>query len=202
MEYESFNINCLTEELGLLPLFHRVAFAGSCCERLFPNYVTFSQVENWGNPGVFRQALDTIWKILEIKEFDPKKIRRMIEECDEAIPDTEDFGSLLVSLALDAGAAITETMQCLLDGDAQHAAAVGNSAHDTVYMFIQCQDNMEYSDPNFEERINSHPLMIRELQKQSDDLKMLEGLPVLDSESLNSLRHSFQNSGKSNIDLG
>ena len=48
----------------------------------------------------------------------------------------------------------------------------------------------------------NHPLLIREIAKQNEDLQRLQETQTLDREFLEWLRTSFDNDGKSNVDLG
>jgi hypothetical protein len=193
-----FDPEDLGRKLAALPPYHRVAFAAACCERLLPNYAVFSRSDSWGDTGILRTALDEAWRAVERQEVDEPKLRSLLSECERIIPDTEDFDTPLVSAALDAGSAVLETLRLCLDGDQQRAVDVASFARDTVDMFIQERDDMDYDDPRFEERIAEDPLMLRELGKQQADLELLQHRPKLTPSLLKRLR---EGSGGSNIDL-
>jgi uncharacterized protein YjaG (DUF416 family) len=196
-----FDIKALEGELSQLPLTHRLAFAASCCERLLPNYSAFSRMENWGHPEGLRSALDEVWKFLEGKKLTSEHIEEIKKKCEKATPDTEDFSSLYTSAALDAGVAILETLESCRDGCPQRIAEVASLARDTVDMYLQARNRLEYSDAAFEEKIATDSLMMRELRKQREDLNELKQVRELDRHFLNRLRHSFKNKGRSNIDV-
>lgn len=65
MNLNFFDNEGLEKELEELFPFHQIAFAASCCERLFPFYKTFSETDNWGDSSVLRKALDKVWQILK-----------------------------------------------------------------------------------------------------------------------------------------
>jgi uncharacterized protein YjaG (DUF416 family) len=177
-----------------------VAFAAACCERLLPNYSAFAGEVRWGKPETLRAALDAIWDVLGGGTFDRGEIARHIEQCDAVIPDTEKFDTSSVSAALDAGNAVVETLRSLLDGDSQRIVDVASFCRDTVDMYIQDRDQLDYNgDPLFETKISEDPLMQRELARQSATLSELSRNTVLDGATLKRLRDESADGGRSNI---
>lgn len=170
-----FDPNYIKEHLKSLEHFHRLAFCASCCERLLPNYSKFIDVENWGDRAFFRSTLDEIWLIISGIEIPVDSVRLMLQKCSDVTPDSKDFNSIYVSFAIDAGSAIYETLMYYLDKDIQHIVNVAGSSRDTVDMYIQERDNMDYNDPELEQKIAHDPLMIQEIKRQVDDLSILKG---------------------------
>jgi uncharacterized protein YjaG (DUF416 family) len=196
----SFDPDSLRCDLDKLPPAHRVAFAAAaCCERLLPNYAAFAREVGWGKPETLRAALDSIWSNLGGRTVDHAEVNRLIERCDAVIPDTEDFENSSVSAALDAGAAVVGTLRSLVDGDTKHIVEVASYCRDTVHMYIQERDALDYKDPLFDMRIAQDPLMRRELSRQSETLSELASNPVLDGASLKRLRDESFDGGRSNI---
>lgn len=196
-----FDANGLKFDLERLPQSHRVAFAAACCERLLPNYSAFVREVRWGAPETLRAALDYIWRVLEnLEAVDRETTNRLIEQCDAVMPDTADFDTSAVSAALDASAAVGETLRSLLDGDSRRVVDVASFCRDTVDMYIQDRDHLDYNiDPLFETKIVDDPLMRRELARQSATLSELAAHPVLDSSFLRRLREESADGGRSNI---
>jgi len=184
-----------TKKLQGLSLLHQVAFSASCSERLFPNYLAFSKVENWGDPCKLRAALETVWENLEVGVLPSMGLSELIQECSLVIPDTDDFKTPLVSSALDAGTAIVGTLELCKSGNWRHAVDVAGFARDTVYMTLSAQ--------GFEAEMTRHPWMIREIAKQEEDLELLANSRILSTAVVLRLRHAWksQNHGLSNIDL-
>ena len=88
-------------------------------------------------------ALIEVWKSVENGRFSVEKIQELIMKCDAVIPDTEEFRSPLTSAALDAGAAILETLKYCLDGNVTRVVDVASLARDTVDMYIQEQSDLD-----------------------------------------------------------
>jgi uncharacterized protein YjaG (DUF416 family) len=195
----SFDPDSLKRDLDRLPPAHRVAFAAACCERLLPNYSAFAREVGWGKPDTLRAALDYVWSVLEGGSIDHGRIDRIIEQCDAVIPDTEAFDTIAVSSALDAGTAVVGTLRSLLDGDTKHIVEVASYCRDTVHMYIQDRDDLDYKDALFDMKIEQDVLMRRELARQSDILSKLANTPVLDGAFLKQLRDESADGGRSNI---
>jgi uncharacterized protein YjaG (DUF416 family) len=197
-----FDPTQLRHELERLPPSHRTVFAADCCERLLPNYAAFARATRWGHPSILREGLNYVWTTLEKATIDRSEVERMIKRCEAVIPHTEDFASEYTSAAVDAGTATVETLMSLVDDSSQHVLDVATFCRDTVDMFIQERDHLDFNtDGDFEERIARDPLMIQELKRQAEILRQLLKRPVLSRFMLRRLRADTQNRGTSNIGL-
>ena len=182
---------------------HQVAFAAACCERMLPNYNAFSRRERWGNPSVPRKALDTVWQILECQSVDAVKIHQLMEELFQVCPDFEsdDFaGSSYVGVQ-ESLSAIYKILEVCLDPSVKGLSLSAKYARDTVEFFLDCPESIVLTN-TIQSQGDEHPLTVREVAKQSEDLQQLQQTPTLDRELLKWLRTSFDNNGKSNIDIG
>jgi uncharacterized protein YjaG (DUF416 family) len=195
----TFDLDRLTKELSGLPPRRRVAFAASCCERLLPNYAAFARDANWGSPSVLREALDQVWAVAGGDNPNPERIRELRTATDRVMPDTESFSSDYTSSALDAGVAVLQALECCIDGDPATSAQAASSARDTVDMYIQTRDGLQYGAVDFETRIRCDSLMVKELEKQRADVQLLASSPFSDKEIATILRSSSET--KSNIGL-
>lgn len=144
-----------------------------------------------------RQALNEAWGWVAGSPVLPDRFRDLDAKCQAVIPDTEDFSTLLCSQALDAGVAVCETLQLAMGADLGHAVNAASVARDTVDMFIQERDQMDYADPEFEKKILEDPLMIGELSAQRSVLMELSSHRDLEPKFVEALRTRFR--GQSNI---
>lgn len=209
MNLDFYKLEALERELEeLLPL-HRIAFAASICERLLPNYNAFSREEGWGDPTVLRTALDEIWQILQSKPVDATRIRQLQGEIDDDVVPHSDYvkKSHYTAEAQEACSAIELTLAACLDPTPEQIIKVARRARNTIDDFITCEE--ETVDPSWSERpleevraeIASHPLALREMTKQKEDLERLKEVETLDRDFLEWFRTSFDNGGRSLIDL-
>jgi|SRR5580704_8474189 uncharacterized protein YjaG (DUF416 family) len=196
----AFDLAGLERELSAVRPRRRVAFAASCCERLLPNYVAFWKEGKRGSPAVLREALDAVWTAAMGQEVSSARIDHLYAQVDRVIPDTEVFSSDYTSPALDAGAALEEALRCCVDYAPARAARAASLARDTVDMFIQVRDSLQYGESDFEERISRDALMVSELQRQRNDLFVASDSTLSDSDVASVLRRSSEN--QSNIRVG
>jgi uncharacterized protein YjaG (DUF416 family) len=194
-----FNEDKLREELSILPVNHRIAFAASCCERLMPNYMAFYCMEKWGDPAVLRRALNEVWDFLTGTPLPVEKIKELTQECIAQAPDTEDFTSLFTSAAGDASAAIAYALESCIDGNEECIALIGRLPTETLYQYLSTVNDplvgSHIADPAFEEWIAKAPLIIVELEKQQQDLAILKSHTILEPDFLNQLRQSSAAAG-------
>ncbi len=199
---ERFDVHSLESVLASLTSHrHRLAFGAAVSERLFPNYQAFSDEVHWGAPNVLRNALDFIWQVVEGGTLTLSQIRELQAECRLATPDSERFQSRLTSAALDAASAVHEVLEACYRDEPQRIAEVGALARDTVDMFVQKRDGIDYNDSTFEDRILADPLMRRELAKQRSELAILDRTGVLSPGFIREFRESATYGGKGSIDL-
>jgi uncharacterized protein YjaG (DUF416 family) len=134
-----------------------------------PNYDVFHIESGWGDPNVLRTALNSAWmKLLSASyHVDLSKLR---SRCEEVAPDTEDFGSVLGSSALDAAVAVMRLMDLIEDRSPAVVAEIASLARDTVDMYVQEIMDIRPGAKNREEKNRTHALMQRELGNQREDL--------------------------------
>ncbi|MBK8909904.1 MAG: DUF416 family protein [Chlorobi bacterium] len=191
------NLNSLKE----LQYEHKIMFAAACCERMLPNYKAFSEIENWGDVSALSNALAIAWQFVKTKD---ENILELIQQCENQAPDTEIFNSLYTSAALDASNSIVESLLFIVDGSFDHIELISQYAIDTIDMFIQVRDDLDFnSDPLFEKKIYNDELMIKEITKQVSDIQWLSShLKRTDSDIDFFRNHSNPSSPYSSIGVG
>lgn len=209
MNLDFYNLDVLEKELEKLPPLHRIAFAASICERMLPNYYAFAREEGQGNPSILRTSLDEVWKILQGKAVEVEIIELLIRNCQEAIvPGDYVLESRYSAESHLVVVAISSTLKACLDSDNIEAIIkVVKVVGDTIFGFLDIekeiteQDWLQKSWEMQVEEISKHPFTLREIAKEQEDLRRLKEGEILDREFLESLRASFNNSGRSLIDL-
>jgi hypothetical protein len=197
----AFNSSTLKERLKRLDTKRQLTFGVLCCERLLPNYLAFQKDSGWGDVAPVRQALDYVWAFLCGQQLDPQEIKKSIELCESAAPNSDDFVSLYVTSAQDACFAVCGLLDYLLESDVDKIVQAATYATDSVDLYVQEIENMTPNDPQLEKKILSHRLMQRELAQQEEDLKAIELTAYLSQEFLAQRKESWNNNGKSNLDL-
>lgn len=172
---------------------HRAVFGISCCERLLPNYERFVADEHWGDAQVLRMSMDYIWDAIRENSVDAVRIKALANRCESIFPDTEEFSSVFTSGALDAGSAIVELLRFFVDRSLQRILNISELSFDTVDMYIQDLLDIDYSEADYETKISAHPLMVREIETQIEDLITLKNNPVIDEELIDRFRNQKSN---------
>jgi uncharacterized protein len=152
---------------------HLMAFCASCCERAFPNYVAFWDKEKSGDPRVLRKSLDATWECLHGRTISLDQANILSRECEGVIPDSDDFPSLEVSGAQDAGFGVMMLLEFACDPDLRHVLRIVGFSTDAIDRYIQIAEGMDPGDPDLDIKIDKHPLMTTELNKQKEDLAWL-----------------------------
>jgi uncharacterized protein YjaG (DUF416 family) len=181
----------------------QLTFAYLTCERLYPNYVFFSEKFSFGNSQVLRAAIDLISDFLLTLDFATvNEIEFHLNEIDINTPFPHNFETILASSALDACTAISETLDFMIDKSVSRLKDISTFATDTVDMYVQESGRLDYNvDPLFEDKILSDPLMQRELSIQKGIISYLIKIDALEAADIGNLLSLQYNDNKSNLDL-
>jgi len=181
----------------------QLTFAYLTCERLYPNYVHFSRKFEFGDEVILRSAIDFIYNSLLIPiSPNQKDVEWHLNQVELNTPNTEDFSTILVSSALDSCTAILEALDFILDKETSRLRSISSFATDTVDMFIQYRDDLDFnSDPQFDQKIFNDPLMQREINAQEGIISYLREIDILEPMDITNLLSFQNNDDKSNIDL-
>lgn len=92
----------------------QILFANLVSEFQFPFYVKFEEKYQYGSSEKLRSVIDEIYVVVNtynlIADQDIEDLENVV---DSISPDTNDFGGLLGSLALNAASSVTETLRML-----------------------------------------------------------------------------------------
>jgi len=172
------------------------------CERLYPNYVYFSNKFEFGDSSKLRSAIDYIYEHLFENDFDIAKIKTIIGFVEKNTPEPGEFQTILASSALDAGVSIIETLESMIVKDRDRLSDVSKSAVETVYMYIQEIENLDYkNDDEFDIKMDNHPLMKNELQIQQGIITYLINSRKINYDDVNTLLQLQDKNGKGNLEL-
>ena len=151
-----------------------IVFCYLCSSYTIDNYNFFSKKYNWGDVLVLSNTLDII-KIQSLNSnYKISNLTELINSVNREIPDTNNFSTILCSFALDSGNCILETLNFIKTSELERVKDISLFCRDTVDMYIQEINDMDYNNPKFEEEIGKHELMISELARQEDIIKNLK----------------------------
>lgn len=196
-----FNAERLRSRLEKLDRRRQLAFGAACCERLLPNYEAFQMDASWGKFNAIRHALDLVWSHLRGVLVTNRGITQAIASCESVAPVSDVSDSVYVAAAQDACFAVCSLLDYMAEPDVNRIVQAATYATDSVDLYVQEIENMASNDPDREANILAHRLMQRELLQQEHDLEAVERGVAIDEAFLMKLRFSWDNGGKSNLDL-
>ena len=172
------------------------------CERLYPNYVYFSDNFNFGEPSALKDANDFLYDCMFEDNPDKMLVDKLIKKVEKNTPNTDDFQTHFVSSALDTCTSICDSLEFVLDKSFSHIEYISSYATDSVHMYIQEKESLDFNaDKNFQQKIDTHPFMQREINIQTGIISFLNNTKGLDSGDIATLLTLQDNNGRSNLDL-
>lgn len=159
-------------EAAVLNQKERVAVILICCIRLSPLYSRFSEVENWGNESLLTQCRELAIDWLNSKRVNSNTLSKQV---GEVIPDTEDFGTVLGSYALNAGVVHEYLLDQIKNNDSSFLIYVLLSCYDTVDLYVQECLDLDRKGVTLESEIENHPAMVSEIDWQLGIFNSVKG---------------------------
>lgn len=166
----------LIKQLEELPKRFRTIFAAACAQRLFSSYGVYDPSGKILDTQAAAQILDGVWSDLlndsiSLSQADGQKCTEMAM----VLNDEEGEGTV----AEDAIAAIAYTVRYHLGGDQKEVAYPARRETETIDAYLQNILNIDFADPQAEQKLSTHPLMQKVLEWQIWDLLDLK-MPALD----------------------
>ncbi len=152
MNYKEY-VSLFKKHLETLSYQKKVDLALIVCKELYPDYVKFVEVHQWGNADLLRDAI-ALCEQGQSGLVDEVAIEKMVPKVDAVVPDTDDFGDAIGSYGLNASAAVFETLQFLISKEDARIYDIGIYFTDTVDFKIQEKENVSESS------LEDHPLMV------------------------------------------
>jgi hypothetical protein len=194
---------------------HRAAFAALCAERQYGTYAYVSRLDSSLRPDVLRKAIDRCWAFIRGEEISSDEWADLNEAINQLIPNLDvEYMSGYASLILDATAAVSYLLNTCITGSPQEAVFAGECARNAVDEWVTGivapkkeglpEHIISISPgelPALQALIDSHPIVVREMQQEEHDLTYLENHKTLTADDCDHLRNAWPNRGKSNLDL-
>jgi uncharacterized protein YjaG (DUF416 family) len=168
-DFQNF-LDGLGERLAELSTYSQCAFATACCERHFRDYEEFVKVDGWGDIVSLREIVDFGWRALSTDVSVPTDL---VERCQKAIPDSEDFSSPASGAALCVGVMVAYLADFLTSRNTQDVVWIASNARDLVdqKVVLALEDGILIT-PSIERKINSSEPMRDELKAQREILEL------------------------------
>jgi len=146
----------------------RVALCLLCCYRLAPFYSEFSRTENWGDVTSFATCRE---KAVLWLRGETESLTFLREELDPHIPDMDDFGSALGSIALNAGCAHLDLIEQSNSDEPKPLDDALMMCYESVYFCIGEALDPEATRPLTDSEIVNHEMMSLEIDWQIEHIR-------------------------------
>jgi uncharacterized protein YjaG (DUF416 family) len=152
MNYQKFT-TLLKNQASSLSYGRQLEFAITISKKLCFDYQKFFEVYQWGDPDLLMDAIN-LCQLAAESNIDKAKVKTFITKVESITPDMDDFGTEIVSYALNASASVHETLEFLVDRDSIHIYNIGTYYTDTTDFKIQEEGTLT------DRQISNHPAMI------------------------------------------
>lgn len=155
----------LKNNLELLPKGRKVDFGLNICKRLLPDYIIFNQKYNWGNSETLNRAIESIDGRIKT-DLNKESIYKLIAKVNLLVPDTDDFGEVEGSYALNASVSVVELLEYLIDEDKEHIINISRNILDTIDFKIREKEPTLTS-----QKLEEHYELVQEMYYQLEITK-------------------------------
>jgi uncharacterized protein YjaG (DUF416 family) len=151
----------------------RLAFGILLLDRALPNFLCFAAETGAAGGAMLRGAQAKLWGLLEGNNAEAPFFGITAKGCEIFAPDTELYGSLYTSSALDAVMIARNVLDFADLGRTELLVEAADLRIDSVDMFVQRTEQMDPAAADFEAQLLSHRLTQEELGFQDADLTFL-----------------------------
>ena len=175
MDFATYKTRVKAAVNELSPI-EKLAICLVCCDRLSPLYESFSDHHKWGDIASFA---DSRAQATEILSGTVSTLKVTTKTLERNIPNTEDFGSVLGSFALNSGCAHLALIRQADSNDPKPVIDALLMCYETIHFCVQ-----EDMDPTSSRSIplpdvDGHEMMKRETAFQLDSLASVRDCPDL-----------------------
>jgi hypothetical protein len=165
--------------------------------------VIFFQRARWGGPAALRASLNRVWDFIEGSIWVLDDLAELEQKCESVTPDLDDFSTpdidVQAGAAQEAAFMVRLLLQFCRDNQPSYAVRIITFARDTIDMYVQVIEKLDPADPQLNEKVAQHPLMLKEIRKQENDLLKLKEIRT--RAELQEFRSCATHPKRSNIGL-
>jgi len=167
----------------------QLIFAYLACERMYPNYEHFSTKFKFGQPLILQRAISYVYEAITGKNIiNSQEIDELLAKIHLNTPHTNDFATFYATIAMNSGGVIYESINLLKQQDTRRILIdISTMVTDAIDCFIQVRDDMDYDDPEFEEKIEQDPIMKTEVAIQNGIIKYLNSIAKAEPSDVETL---------------
>lgn len=168
-------------ELAPLNSWQQLAFCAALCERSFPNYELFCELEDIdATPS--RKILNKVWEFLRGQLKSTKNMEKQLEALTDLIPDPEHYDQFGAYPAMDTLITLQSCVQAILDNSISDAQNIQNLMRERLLEVLDMQQVAQDDSDLWQRHMalesdvyqlittqNSHASMVKNLIPMSQD---------------------------------
>ena len=120
---------------------------------------------------IIRAALAQCWSSLELG-LPNRSLLVSAEQCEDAMPDSEDFSSPYVSAAIDAATIAACCMEFLAEPKDGLIEQAFRARFDTFDLFLQATSDLDMVGSDYEQGFLSHAIVMEEVEFIRGDMQL------------------------------
>lgn len=169
----------------------QIIFVALLCEKMSVLYDFFTQKEGWGNASLYKLANKSLFAMALGEPHIP--LTTLLTDVEALFPDLDDFSGDAAAYALDACTCLHEAIMYATDNDVSHVQNSITAVQDSLDLSIQIANDLDPNEPTMHAILDTHPLTLRERQRQQDvvaSLSTMKNIAKADLEALRSIGYS------------
>jgi hypothetical protein len=185
----------IAQRLMSFPPAKRLALLLLLYERMIPALFSFRLTEGL-DVSVFQEAGEKFWRSLT-EGARPVSWGVLRDDILSATPDSEDFGSLEASFALNAALVAADIAGFLEDGQDAHIVEPMQYVLNSLDAYVLDPIEGLIGDKSMNQFVERHPLVQKEKRREEEDVIFLSRMPNVpwSEHAMSKLRHRVENQG-------
>ncbi len=135
MNWSQYNEQ-LTQNVRKISSKEKLQFAIEICDKLLPDYQSFVKKYKWGTIKALENGLAFCKDFSNGNGSRSDLIEKLLIGIEKNQPDTDDYGQVLGSLALNSACVIIETLNFIRDRKNDRIVGIGNLCYDSEFFKI------------------------------------------------------------------
>ena len=129
--HNKLNETQFIEQLKPLTTWQQLAFATAIAERSLPNYQLFSELVQFGDTHVLKQAISLLWEHIAGQKNDAA-LEKWLARAEEVVPDLDQYDMYGASPALDSAVSVISCLMFALGPNLEDAVHVADLSLVTI----------------------------------------------------------------------
>jgi uncharacterized protein YjaG (DUF416 family) len=168
-------------ELSRLNQWQQLAFCTALCDRNFPNYELFCEIEEIDSKPA-RKILNKVWEFLRGQLKSLKNMEKQLELLTDLVPDPDQFDQFGVYPAMDTMLALQSCVQAILDNSIGDAENIQNLMRERLAEVLDIQRTDKDSSELWQRQLDLESTVYNLITTQTSHADMVKTLIPLSQD--------------------